>query len=121
MVEYNQLIVILIVILTVFLSIRSIIKKKPVESKKEKTSLNDRKLDVYSTPSVFRYIDKSETTGKPKNYPKPIDESTLSSKRGIHLCPICKEVAVKKCYYCGKLFCETHRPPEAHKCKNYEN
>ncbi|MBC8465697.1 hypothetical protein H8D57_01595, partial [bacterium] len=33
-------------------------------------------------------------------------------------CPMCNEIPLKKCYYCGLYFCEKHRPPRIHRCPN---
>ena len=33
-------------------------------------------------------------------------------------CPMCDEIPLKKCYYCGLYFCEKHRPPKIHRCPN---
>jgi len=59
-----------------------------------------RRASLYATPGVDVYN-------------PPPDVSEVINRRE---CPICGEPPLKKCYYCGKWFCEKHRSPEAHNC-----
>ena len=61
-----------------------------------------RRVSLFSTPGVDVYNPR-------------IDPSEVIDKRK---CPMCNEIPLKKCYYCGRYFCEKHRPPDAHNCPN---
>lgn len=66
--------------------------------------LTKRRADLFSTPGVDVY-DPVKRLGR---------YDVIDRRK----CPMCNEIPLKKCYYCGLYFCEKHRPPRIHRCPN---
>ena len=74
-------------------------------------------MEVISTPPSKNII-KTPDAPKKKKKPKPSNKCPFINQ-GEKCCEKIS-IIVGKCNYCEKVFCLTHRYPEAHNCPNLE-